>query len=476
MSEPKVGDVFRILEQFKATFQGPSMSGEILLEPGSIFTVNAVGTENMSSEVMLAAENRSVQLTMSVGFDKITSGAVEVLQVEEDPPVPLPPKTYQLSIITAQRNRNRPSANLFQMAASKLGDIKNRPDWQTTADGSFGPNTERVAKSIQEAYGLVVDGIVGKATWKAMTPDLGGWRAPIALRIAECECTWEAGKDGYGYYGIIVGTDSEGKPVALEDWWNYGIWNVNRGSAETLVKLGGAPELVPKIREANDQNREENPWAGKEIAEEVSYWFGSSDGRDTQIDAYLLKYTLKPSIRNLLKVGFKLEDFGIEDLDAIKSIDNFPTSLDPQFERILMISCDITINSGSGGFLPHKSPREWDREGELGWADKLPDKEACKKIYSEEFGQPIPDDNTYVTADSSEPYRKALSRCLWELCSTNDQRAALIAELQARCIVDRWRDIIIRRRRAASWPEGYVFQQTFYRLSEHWGIGVDDQE
>jgi len=51
--------------------------------------------------------------------------------------------------------------------------------WQTiigvTADGSFGPNTEKITKNWQKEHGLVADGVVGAASWSAA---LGGKSAP----------------------------------------------------------------------------------------------------------------------------------------------------------------------------------------------------------------------------------------------------------------------------------------------------------
>jgi peptidoglycan hydrolase-like protein with peptidoglycan-binding domain len=41
-----------------------------------------------------------------------------------------------------------------------------------TADGSFGPKTEKAVKSYQLNHDLVGDGIVGPKTWQKMTNDI----------------------------------------------------------------------------------------------------------------------------------------------------------------------------------------------------------------------------------------------------------------------------------------------------------------
>ena len=47
-----------------------------------------------------------------------------------------------------------------------------------TADGSFGPGTEKAVKSWQTANGLTADGLVGDGTWSKM---FGGAPAPVAV-------------------------------------------------------------------------------------------------------------------------------------------------------------------------------------------------------------------------------------------------------------------------------------------------------
>jgi peptidoglycan hydrolase-like protein with peptidoglycan-binding domain len=45
--------------------------------------------------------------------------------------------------------------------------------WTITADGLYGPQTAEVARRFQSEKGLVVDGLIGPATWRA------AWAAPI---------------------------------------------------------------------------------------------------------------------------------------------------------------------------------------------------------------------------------------------------------------------------------------------------------
>lgn len=425
------------------------------------------------SEVNIGAAQPRITF---VGVVKIPVENLQFL-VEEKPIVeepPMPPEreaaSYKLSSYTAKEGRHRPSANLFQLVATQLGWLKELPEWKLNADGVFGSGTKRVAELIQTAYKLSpIDGEVGQGTWRAVTPDLGSWRPPLRLRIAECQCSWEAGSNTYGYSGLIK----------KEGWWNYGIWNVNKDSAKTLTALGGASHLHTLIAKADSMGTEANPYAGRDVAAEVGSWFGSKDGRETQVGPYFIKYILRPSIKNLIGCGWKISDLGFANEDELNAastseeVDTYLANVTVFFERLILLACDITVNSGAGGFYPMKSPRAWESKSPVNWPmDRLPFKEGCKQIYAEAFGGTIANDYTYLTSDTRETYKQALTKCLWEVCQTDEQRIALIGELQARCVIDTWREDIIRRRRAASWVEGFTFQDSPYCVLTDFGIGI----
>jgi hypothetical protein len=501
MIELKPGDAFRVKQAFNVSFKSEYLDAEIEFKVGQVFTVVDEQGGRIYTDVSVSTPLHSIKSTVALDAYFIEEDKIELLRpVEEEPepePEPEPPDpgvppmaTYRLSYVAVKKGRNRPATNMLQAVATKLGELKEKPDWKLAADGVFGNGTESVVKSIQSHYDLTADGVVGTKSWHAMTPDLESWRAPFQYRLAECQCTFEAGTHGYDYYGAIY----------WEGWFNYGIWNCNRESAQTLLSLGGASHLHAKVDAADAKYREyKNAWEAAQemdegpakeqaekvalqvkdeayaLAAEVGAWYGSSAGRDTQTGAYLLKYTVKPSIKNLVRAGFDIKSFGIDSLDALQSPEDIPVYLASFYERLLTLSCDITVNSGAGGFFPHKSPRAWDAKesGDIPWpADRLPFKEEAKQIFSEEFGKPIPDDWTYVTSDSSEPYAAALRRCLTELCQTDEQRIELIAELQARCIMEKWRNAIIERRRCVARKDGHAFQGTHYNIGEQFGIGV----
>ena len=329
--------------------------------------------------------------------------------------------SYRLSFFALKQGMNRPATYLLQHVLSKLAEVKDQPTWRTDIDGGFGPTTAAVMKEVQTAYQLSADGVVGKDTWRAITPDLGDFFTPLYLRIAECQCSWESGKRGFEYWGIIP----------QEGWPNFGLWNVNKESLQMLLSCFGQQNLYP-LRDSSPQT--------------VADACGSKAGREAQVGSYFLKYLLKPSLANLAKVGFTADVLGVpEELNAISDL---PNRLEPFYERLLTLAVDVTVNSGAGGFFPMKTPRAWSGSGDMVWPERLPPKAEVKRVYGEVFGKPISDDFTYVTSNTRDTYKVALKRCLDEMCSDDEQRISLIAELQGRCVIDTWRAEVTRRRRA----------------------------
>lgn len=62
----------------------------------------------------------------------------------------------------------------------------------TTADGVFGAGTETAVKAFQRANGLADDGIVGPATWAALTPTLRAGASGAAVRALQTQLNAKA--------------------------------------------------------------------------------------------------------------------------------------------------------------------------------------------------------------------------------------------------------------------------------------------
>ncbi len=380
------------------------------------------------------------------------TATLEKQETETKPPEEKPIMTpYALSKYVVQKEMKRPSVGMFQMLATELAKKYDRADWTPDKiDHAAGDEYERISKSIQEfyqeqgCYTGPIDAEIGKGSWRCMTGDVPTWRAPLRLRIAECQCSFESGRHGYGYYGMIP----------AEGWYNFGIWNVNEvGSLMPILELGGRTDLYAKRNSA---------------PQEVAWWFGGHAGREIQVGSYLDKYVLRPSIKNILKAGFK-------DFPVSPDYDEFPDSLDPFWERLLLQSCDITINSGASGYFRTRSPYYWDADsGERKWPEgRVPPKEDCKKIFAKYFSDEIlKDDSTWVQKDQQASIG-AINEVLWTLCEDDEQRISFIAEIQSRIITARWMDMVIQRRRCVAWKDGYDFQQTNYCMPRDFGVGAE---
>lgn len=116
--------------------------------------------------------------------------------------------------------------------------------------GDFGPNTEAAVKAYQTAEGLEVDGIVGAATWAALTSKPKGGEDVIRIIRTTNE-------DGSEHDGVFVEANASTvkwipnnmiwdwlKPRAAAGGGKDGPVLVERGEFDTLERIGNAPASV----------------------------------------------------------------------------------------------------------------------------------------------------------------------------------------------------------------------------------------
>ena len=389
-----------------------------------------------------------------------TPEEVEPEPPEEIPPMPTEPFAYTYYVM--KKGRNRPGAVISQKAINQYSaDGSNEFNHAVLSeDGLFGDGTESAVKDIQRFLNETDDGLLGRGTWGKMTPGLGSWRPSLRLRIAELECSYEnGGSKGWGAWNI----------VQAEGWPNYGIWNVNYPAKYGGDISGSSLGIILKMAGRTDLYQYE-----PDQPEVIADFFGSSPGREVQLMDYMDSFILGPGISHL-------KECGVEAFNDLKA-SNLPDTLESFSERLLALASDICVNSGSNGFFRSRFPRVWDGSGEVAWDnDHLPDRDTCLNIFAEEYGitPPNPTEQTAISADSQEPYKKALRRCLWDVCTDDEQRINIIAEMQARTSPpkdlgggENLQEMVLRRRRSVARKDGYGFQGTTFIMWKHFGIGI----
>ena len=117
-------------------------------------------------------------------------------------------------------------------------------EFACTADGVFGPNTERQVKSFQGSCGLVADGIVGPATWSEL--------------LAKPDSTRQV--SGAGFPPVMKRAQELGYEVWDEPYrlWLFGIRSPSRDANSFDDELGCA-------------------WANEDGLWTVEYWPGTTD-------------------------------------------------------------------------------------------------------------------------------------------------------------------------------------------------------
>lgn len=151
-----------------------------------------------------------------------------------------------------------------------------------TADGDFGPGTEKAVRDFQQKNGLAVDGIAGPDTFTAM-----GLHELVLLRkgsrgatVKRLQKALEIGSDG------IFGSGTE--KAVKEFQRSQGLDADGLAGPETLAKLDAFEEMTPEVAEAaavqpDEEHFESEPLpdldgsevvagTGTEVPEKKSVW------------------------------------------------------------------------------------------------------------------------------------------------------------------------------------------------------------
>ena len=130
-----------------------------------------------------------------------------------------------------------------------------------TADGDFGPGTERAVKEFQAANGLAVDGIAGPDTFSAM-----GLHELVLLRKGSRGAAVKRLQEGLG-----IGADGifgSGTEAAVKEFQTAnGLDADGLAGPETLAKLDSFEEMTPEVAEAAAVQPDEEQFEGEPLPE-----------------------------------------------------------------------------------------------------------------------------------------------------------------------------------------------------------------
>lgn len=130
-----------------------------------------------------------------------------------------------------------------------------------TADGDFGPGTERALKDYQQANGLAVDGIAGPDTFTAM-----GLHELVLLRKGSRGAAVKKLQEGLG-----IGADGifgAGTEAAVKDYQtSKGLDADGLAGPETLALLDTFEEMTPAVAKAATVQPDEEHFESEPLPE-----------------------------------------------------------------------------------------------------------------------------------------------------------------------------------------------------------------
>lgn len=77
------------------------------------------------------------------------------------------PKTWPVLVVQVQQGDSGDAVRGVQ-EEFQFRNLSGDPDKGLKIDGIFGPLTDEAVRGFQDALGLVVDGVVGRITWRAL--------------------------------------------------------------------------------------------------------------------------------------------------------------------------------------------------------------------------------------------------------------------------------------------------------------------
>lgn len=130
-----------------------------------------------------------------------------------------------------------------------------------TADGDFGPGTERAVKTFQESAGLAVDGIAGPDTFAAIgLPELILLRKGTrGVQVKKLQEALGIGADG------IFGSGTEAAVKAYQE--ANGLAVDGLAGPETLAKLDAFEEITPEVAKAAEVQPDEEEFEAQPLPE-----------------------------------------------------------------------------------------------------------------------------------------------------------------------------------------------------------------